>query len=235
MFVWGDEFNDSTLDTSKWQLRNENWWRKDRIHGGYRIRWRWEDDNVSLEDGNLVLTNTRETPFVDADDLVKTTGIDSRGRFEKSYGYFEARIKIAPPENGVHTAFWLNTYRQSRAVEGAVDGAEIDIMESPFTTNHYNVNVHWDGRKLGNSRMPFASMQDGEFHVFAVNWDARAYRFYADGALIHTYKGPGVSHSNQFVILSTGVSWRDGNAHTGTFSNQALVDWVRVWELKDDL
>ena len=76
-YVWGDEFNGTTLDTSKWRLNREASRRGDRLHDGYLIRWRWEDDNVSVQDGNLVLTNTRQTPFEDADDLVMAAGINS--------------------------------------------------------------------------------------------------------------------------------------------------------------
>ena len=232
-YVWGDEFNGTTLDTSKWRLNREASRRGDRLHDGYLIRWRWEDDNVSVQDGNLVLTNTRQTPFEDADDLVMAAGINSKRGFNKTYGYFEARIKIAPTADGIHTAFWLYRSPQSSVTPGGADGAEIDIMESPFVTNHYNIAVHWDGNLGDASRRPL-SLHDGSFHVFAVDWDDQEYRFYADHRLVHTYRGPGVSQSDEYLILSTGASWRHGNAHTGTFPNHAYVDWVWVWELVDD-
>ncbi len=180
-----------------------------------------------------MLTNTRQTPFEDADDLVMAAGINSKRGFNKTYGYFEARIKIAPTADGIHTAFWLYRSPQSSVTPGGADGAEIDIMESPFVTNHYNIAVHWDGNLGDASRRPL-SLHDGSFHVFAVDWDDQEYRFYADHRLVHTYRGPGVSQSDEYLILSTGASWRHGNAHTGTFPNHAYVDWVRVWELVDD-
>ena len=51
-----------------------------------------------------------------------------------------------------------------------------------------------------------------------------------------TYSGTdgGISDSPQFIYLTTELSWKDGNAYTGTFPNEALLDYVRVWAVVDD-
>ncbi len=184
-----------------------------------------------------MLRNTRDPQTSDqTSDLVKAAAIDSKGKFEQTYGYFEASVRIAPTADGMHTAFWLQNDNRDRTaadggVDGPSDGAEIDILESVYVSNHYTLAVHWEGNSHA-ADLEFAPMHDGQFHVFAVAWTPDSYTFYADDQLmVQRYQG--LSHSDGYVILSTGLSWRQGNAHTGTFPNEALVDWVRVYELQD--
>ena len=232
--VWSDEFAGAALDTTKWGFRPERL-RARRKSGGMDIDWRYESDNVSFENGNLVLTNTRTR--VDASTWeVHAAAVASLGIYERTYGYFEARIKIAPVASGVHTAFWLQNYdRDNNAsnggVDGAADGAEIDIMESPYTNNKFDHAIHWDGDHTAYKTVSLP-IHDGQYHVFAVEWNDSEYRFYADGDLTWTYTGEGVSGADEFIILSTGVSWAGGNVPNGTFPNHALVDWIRVYELQ---
>ena len=109
-------------------------------------------------------------------------------------------------------------------------------MESAYVNDRFNHAIHWDrfgDKGQTRSKNVNLTIHDGEYHVFAVEWNENQYKFYADGELTWTYTGEGVSGGNEFIILSTGVSWSDGNAHTGDFPNQALVDWIRVYELQD--
>ena len=235
VLVWSDDFNGTTLDASKWNHRSEAF-RSERRQSGHRIRWRYEHDNVSLRDSYLVLRNTRDPLITDGADLVKAAAIDSKGKFEQTYGYFEASVRIAPTADGMHSAFWLqndNRYRTAAdgGVDGPSDGAEIDILESVYTSDRYVWAVHWEGNSI-HADEGFAPMHDGQFHVFAVAWTPDSYTFYADGQRM-AQTSQGVSHSDGYVILSTGVSWQQGNARAGTFPNEALVDWVRVYELQD--
>ena len=234
VLAWSEDFNGTTLDWSKWNHRSEAS-RGERGHGGHRIKWRYEHDNIGLENGHLVLRNTRQSG--DEYDLVKAAAIDTKGKFEQTYGYFEASIRIAPTRDGIHTAFWLqNDNRNKKAsnggVDGPSDGAEIDILESVYTTDRYAMAVHWDGGRSQVEDTDFPPIHGGQFHVYGLAWTPDSYTFYADGQRKEQMFDV-VSHSDGYVILSTGVSWFAGNAHTGTFPNEALVDWVRVYELVD--
>lgn len=225
--VWNDEFNGNTLDTTKWGSRGENY-RRIRIHDGHIITWRYEDDNVSVRDGNLVLTNTRKQVNANIDELM-AAAVSTRDIFERTYGYFEARIKIAPTSDGTHTAFWLQNSDRPGDVE-------IDIMESAYTRNAFNHALIWGGYSNGSSAGKDVSLpiHDNEYHTFAVDWDESGYRFYADGNLTWNYTNQeALFHDDEYIILSTGASWSDGNVHTGNLPNEALVDWVRVYELRD--
>ena len=234
VLAWSEDFDGTALDWSKWNHRSEAF-RGDRSHNGHRIKWRYEHDNVSIANSHLVLRNTRQ--LGDEYDLVKAAAIDTKGKFEQTYGYFEASIRIAPTGDGIHTAFWLqNDNRNKKAsnggVDGPSDGAEIDILESVYTTDRYAMAVHWDGGRSQVEEAAFPPIHGGQFHTYGLAWTPDSYTFYADGQRKEQMFDV-VSHSDGYVILSTGVSWFAGDAHTGTFPNEALVDWVRVYQLVD--
>ena len=235
--VWSDEFDGTEVDLTKWNRAPEHWNRTERNHGGKRIQSRYEDDNLLFANGNLVLRNTREIPpgdteRFDGDVLVLAASLRSQGKFSARYGYFEARISVAPLPDGIVTAFWLQA-----------DDYEIDIMESARAGDEYSIAIHNRTGPITRSSRGTASVLDmhTEYHVFAVYWYEDGYAFYADGNLTWHYseadgapaEGTMVSPEHHYVILSTGVTWRAGNAYTGTFPNQAKVDWVRVWEIQD--
>ena len=235
--VWSDEFDGTEVDLTKWIKGPEHWNRTERTHGGKRIQSRYEDDNLLFENGTLVLRNTRQIPpedtdRFDGDALVLAATLRSQTRFYARYGYFEARINVAPLRDGIVTAFWLQ----------ATD-YEIDVMESARAEDEYEIAIHDRSSNPTRSSRGTGSvlnMHSG-YHVFAVYWYEDGYAFYADGNLMWHYseedgappEGTMVSSEEHYVIVSTGVTWRVGNAYTGTFPNQAMVDWVRVWEIQD--
>lgn len=227
--VWEDNFDGSTLDATKWGFRTENY-RATRHHDGNTIYWRWENDNVSVANSKLVLKNTRITTSVDT---VLAAAISSMNLFESTYGYYEARIKIAPTADGCHTAFWLQSRTTGSVGDGGSDGAEIDVLESAFLTNRYNTAVHWDGygeyHQSWGTRVE-ANVHDGAYHTYGLEWSPDYYKFYFDGQLKSTYTEIGVSNSLEYIILSTGASWGEGNAHKGSFPNHAYVDYVKVYK-----
>ena len=171
-----------------------------------------------------------------------TARISTQHTYQRKYGYFEASLKIAPTADGIHTGFWMTSplaagHSENGGVEGAADGGEIDILESAFIANKLHHALHWDHggprRRTSASKKANVTLHDGEYHVYAVEWSAGRLRFYVDGNLTWTYTGAGVPDGDEYIILAANVSWRDGNAHTGDFPVEALVDWVKVYELQD--
>ena len=193
--VWSDEFDGDALNDTKWTPRPE------RSHGcvnqhGFQICSRREHDNVAVRDGKLALRNTRKRLSPKSYE-VANAAIWTQDTFQSRYGYFEARVKIPPTKDGCHFALWLQSHltfttSQNGGVDGAADGAEIDILESLFL-DHINPALHWDqltveNRKSASEWLPLR-LNDGRYHVYAVDWNAKRYRFYVDGRLIWTYSG----------------------------------------------
>ena len=176
--VWSDEFDGTSLDTNKWSLWNL----------GPRRQGRNVPEAVEVSDGTLSVTVDR---FFDPDNdryVTTTGGISTRGLFEPTYGYFEARIK---PHTGAGAwfSFWLYSPEFGKYIhDHRRSGAEIDIAEfHRGIQNGTGVQhaLHWDGygefhESLSHHTDLYAT--DSGFHTVAVRWTPEEYVFYVDGA-----------------------------------------------------
>jgi beta-glucanase (GH16 family) len=138
--VFNDEF-DALLDLTKWKVVDFNESNHLRRAGFY------SNDNVFVENGNLVIrTNYQDNGLYGKGwytGWVETSKNTSKNYETPNYvgfnakgGYFETRA-IVPNSVGIWSAFWMmpdnNDYGSEREVlNSALDGAEIDIMESPY-------------------------------------------------------------------------------------------------------
>jgi len=112
--VWNDEFDGTTLDESKWEIPE-----------GPRRDGFWSRKAISLDGkGNLVISALKE------DDKFLDGCVRTRGKFERAFGYYVARIKFQK-EEGHWSAFWMFTPGVGKIGNEGRDGTEIDIMEKP--------------------------------------------------------------------------------------------------------
>jgi hypothetical protein len=135
--IWGDEFNGTELDTDKWnepiaQDRSE-------------CRWEPGQGLVSVSGGDLHLKylSYTEKPGWILGGAVQSKKHDRSILFDRSYGYFEARIKF-PPVLGAWGAFWLMSDTTDFPESGGIDGTEIDIVETaaPNEARQFNAALH---------------------------------------------------------------------------------------------
>ena len=172
--LFEDNFDGSSLDISKWELCPE-WERQ----GGMSF---WDNDMVSLNgEGHLVL----RAEWDEAAGRVNAGAVRTEGLFSASYGYYEASIKF-PYAPGVWGAFWMMCGNVGSEANGAVDGVEIDIIESIGNDwGASNSALHWDGygnahKNVGSGEFKY-DIYDGEFHTFGLERTEDAYIFYVDG------------------------------------------------------
>ena len=241
--VWSDEFNgasDPAIDSSKWlvEVGGTGW-------GNHELQYYTDrPQNVFVRDGALVIRARKEN-FVGHDRVTKnytSARLKTAGRFSQAYGRFEARIKI-PAGQGMWPAFWL--LGDDIGKVGWPACGEIDIMENigkePSTVHG---SIHGPGfvgsvgleapyTLPGNRR--FAD----DFHIFAVEWEPNAVRFYVDQDLYVTRTRadlhPGwkwVFDHPFFVLLNLAVGgdWAGSPDATTVFPRDMLVDYVRVYE-----
>ena len=96
--TFSDEFNDTEIDGSKWWILNSEKSRNSRPGLGIS-NWFWRPNNTWEEDGNLVLRVQKYNA-----NTMTCGSVNSNNRFEKAFGYYETRIKIAQADKGTHTA-----------------------------------------------------------------------------------------------------------------------------------
>lgn len=253
--VWRDEFNGSSLDTSKWGYQEgvkdqygsasgPDYWGNGELQ--YYTR-----DAVSVSDGSLKITATRQQ----TGDRPYTSGrILTRDKASFTYGYFEARMKT-PTGNGMWPAFWMlpqpvNSNTLENEYGGWPANGEIDIMEAKGRLqNTVDTTLHfgkaWNAHDYVTSETTLSSNTD-EWHVYAVEWTADEISWYVDGQKALTVtkdrwwsqdasnQGLSMPFDKPFYILfnlAVGGQYDGGVSPDGSFTSASMyVDYLRVYK-----
>jgi len=229
--AWADEFDGATLDTNKWSYRGLG-----ERHDAVNV-----PNAVSLGGGHLTITTYT------AGGKHYTGMIGTEGKFERRFGYWEARLKFEDA-SGQWSAFWIQTPTFSQLPgDPAKAGMEIDVVEHRAVDRHDKKlsgqaqhTVHWAGSdKAVQSRACLTGDLglDQGFHTYGCEWTETAYRFFVDDKLTWTASAP-VSERNQYVILSSEVedhSWAGsipagGYGSRETSQTRLVADYVRFYE-----
>jgi beta-glucanase (GH16 family) len=240
--VWSDEFNGpngSPVDSSKWvsETGGGGWGNDELEYYTNRL------ENASQQDGSLVIKVSQEK-YTGADGVTRnytSARLKTLGKFSQAYGRFEARIKI-PRGQGIWPAFWMLGDDVDKT--GWPGCGEIDIMENigkePALVHG---TIHGPGYSGANSiGAPYALPGDrrfaDDFHVFAVEWEPDAIRFYVDDHLYETRtpadlpKGAKWVYDHPFFVLlnvAVGGGWPGNPDATTVFPQTMLIDYVRVY------
>lgn len=237
--TWQDEFDGPSLDLSKWSYVTGG-----NGFGNQELEYYTDrPQNLSVEDGVLVIQALKED-YRDAKGVQRgftSARIQTRGKFAQRYGKFEARIKV-PFGQGMWPAFWMMGDGNARWPSNG----EIDIMENigrePSTVHGTLHGPGYSGAQgIG---APFSLPGDerfaADFHLFAVEWEPDAVRWYADGKQYHSVTPASLPPRTKWVYdkpfylllnLAVGGSWPGNPDQTSEFPQKMLVDYVRVYQL----
>lgn len=138
--AFSDEFDGDQVDARKWLDQPPSWG-----------PWTWSRDNTMVKDGKLQLRMTHE-PHTRKNQppLFYKSGI-IRSKLQRTYGYYEARIKGCSLFPGACPAFWI--YSDGKATTGEVRYCEIDFVELQMnelnketgerdSVRHIDMNLH---------------------------------------------------------------------------------------------
>jgi beta-glucanase (GH16 family) len=240
--TWSDEFDQpdgSAPDPAKWKLETggNGWGNRELEYYTNRPK------NAYVEKGNLIITAIKEN-YAGPDGVKReytSARLNTADKFDQKFGRFEARIKI-PYGQGIWPAFWLLGNDIGRL--GWPICGEIDIMENigkePSIVHGTIHGPGYSGDKGIGSPFTF---KDGrftdDFHVYAIEWEPEAIRFYVDGNLYATRtphdlpeNATWVYNHRFFVILNLAVGggWPGNPDKTTQFPQTMLVDYVRVYK-----
>jgi beta-glucanase (GH16 family) len=215
--IWHDEFEGDRLDETKWN-RLGDWKRRD----GY-----WVQDDAYLNGkGSLVLRTRRDG------DRFTCGAINTRGKFEHAFGYFEARCQM-PKQPGHWSAFWLMAAGVNTVGNEGRDGTEIDIVEMPWRDGRLTANLHWDGygpaHKSDGRKFTVAGVTEG-FHTYGLLWLPAEYVFYVDGQEVWRSRAGGVSQVPEFIKLTDEIGTWAGDIRQAKLPDYFEVDYVRVYD-----
>jgi beta-glucanase (GH16 family) len=245
--VWSDEFNGpdgSGPDPARWAIVTN-----DSGYGNNELEYYTDrTSNIREQDGSLVITARHES-YVGKDGQSRdyTSGrIESRGHFALKYGRIEARIKL-PKGQGLWPAFWMLGSDFSHL--GWPACGEIDIMENIGSEpSKVHGSLHGPGYSGGQPlsgmfTLPNQARFADDYHVFAIEWEPRAIRFYVDGTLYETQTPDNVPVGQRWVFdhpfylvlnVAVGGYWPGNPDATTKFPGSMLVDYVRVYRLGDE-
>ena len=225
--VFTDDFDGTEIDFTKWRYAPE-WTRNDYCY--------WSN-SMSVTDGEGHLATKMEW---DAErNSLKSGALWSAADY--GYGYYEASIKF-PQAYGTWGAFWMMC--GDVWAESAVDGVEIDIVESINNQDGiYNHNLHSNYGNLNSlnpTNLYTADIYDGEFHRFGVLRSENGYFFYVDGKIssiapYYIYEPCPVPGRMELTVEAADWAGAGTEECLAQLPSAMLTDYVRVWETMPEM
>ena len=233
--IFDEEFGGDTLDASKWEkvpvmTSGAPNWRQYTSH---------REDLVAVSNGCLVLTGVLND-FSDGDTRKFLCGqIQSNGKFSFKYGKVEIRAKFEN-QSGAWPAMWMMP--QDSIYGGWPNSGEIDITERLNSDAKVYQTAHFGYNNRDSTSGTTATIANGEFNVYGLEWTADAITWSVNGVTTHTYANDGSGYlkwpfdADFYFILSQQLegSWVGQVSDTSTLPVRMFVDYVRVWQRDED-
>ena len=241
-----DEFNKSAnapVDTKKWtaEIGGGGW-------GNQELQYYTNSIDNAYHDGqgSLVIKATKVAPALNLNCWYgqcqySSARLITKGKFDRKYGKFEARVKI-PRGQGIWSAFWMLGNNIDKV--GWAACGEIDILENigREPSKAYGT-VHGPDYSGANSIGGFYALPNNksladDFHVYATEWSDNKIVFYVDGNLYKTITPQDLPAGKVWVYdhpffmilnLAVGGPWGGAPNATTIFPQTMLVDYVRVY------
>jgi beta-glucanase (GH16 family) len=241
--VWGDEFNGTNLDTTKWTAYVGN------DTGGQNV-YSSRTNNVYVANGLLHLVAQQDG----YDGYTYSSGqVRTEFKYWKQYGHIEARMRM-PAGQGFWPAFWMlgtnYDYPTSSSLNWPYCG-EIDVPENAGGlptmvqgTIHYANASGNDTFQTLQYYFPTPGDSVTNFHNYGIQWTSNSIIWQVDGQNVETWTSWGAASGpyvypapfNQpfFFLLQLAVSGASdyGGAPNGStpFPSEVQVDYVHVYD-----
>jgi beta-glucanase (GH16 family) len=237
--IFHDEFNGTTLDTTKWTTCYFNFTVGNGcVHDQNELEL-YRPEDVIVSNGTLKLrAEKRDITASNGKIYHYTSGMVSTGptasnpnhsRFSFQYGYMEMRAKI-PAGQGMWPAFWALPTDRSWPPE--IDVFEI-LGNAPQVINmhyHYVMANGGNGDSGGEWTGPDFS---ADWHTYAVDWEPHAIIWYVDGIERRRYtSAANIVSKPMYLIanLAVGGDWPGPPDTTTPFPSDFEINYIRVWK-----
>ena len=235
-YLWHDEFDGETIDTSKWTFEIGT-----GAGGWGNNEWEYytsRKENAYIKDGVLHIRAQKE----DYEGQKYTSArMITKDKFAFTYGTVEARIAL-PTGKGIWPAFWMLGQNIDEVSWPAC--GEIDIIEAVNTENKIYGTNHWAneaeyatyGNNTGDYRNQKFELDITQFHTYKFTWDEKYIRMFVDDFMYHEIlieNNEGDTeefHKPFFFLLNVAVAgnWPGFEVDDSQFPNEMLVDYIRV-------
>jgi beta-glucanase (GH16 family) len=197
-------------------------------------------ENAALDGHGMLVITARKESYMGRD--YTSARLKTQGKFEHTYGRYEARIRI-PKGQGIWPAFWMLGNDIGSASWPAC--GEIDIMENigkEPTTVHGT--IHGPGYSGGGglgvpSMLPGNAPFADDFHLYAIEWTEDAVRWFVDDTMYGMKQKSDLPNGAKWVYdhpfflllnVAVGGQWPGEPNDTTQFPQTMTIDFVRVYD-----
>lgn len=164
----------SFFDTFEGRLDRERWYISDGWSNGTHQSCVWSDQNVRLVEDKLVLTLSdmprKDHPFSCGE--LQTTAF-------YGYGTYEVRMKAAPANSGMVSAFFTYTGQPHGEIHDEIDFEFIGSRKNSVDASFHSKG---NGGSIVPVDLPFDPRTD--FNDFAFHWTPERLTWYANGRVL---------------------------------------------------
>jgi len=249
-YVWGDEFEGSDLDFTKWSFRKS-------MNGTTKMEVSYDKNVIDVSDGRLKLRAIRfYNPDNPSTEYRVPYGVSSKENMNFTYGYMEVRCRL-PFKTGAWPSFWALSTDTLKGKMSDVFRAEVDVIEVfGNTIVKPHVHKHYDSIKKDTFWGQFKSQSTWEFdpsdkliyeyHTYGCEWTETEIKMYVDGKHYQTFDittsyddNPDMSgyHDPIYLLfnnhLITDDGWQPGTPvekNTKELPMEYFIDYVRVYQ-----
>lgn len=219
VLAFSDEFDNSALDTAKWNTQHWFPWGV----GNGEVQYYKDTDAHIMEHGLLRLKATKETVGERNYTSAMVTSFD---KFSQQYGYWEIRARV-PKGAGLWPAIWM--LKDTQVWDWTKP--EVDIME--FLGNIPNMvsmgRLGADGKNHYEVYYADRDFSDG-FHTYAMDWRPTRITWYVDGVeRSSTISEPATGPMYLIINLAVGGKGPGDPDLTTPWPSYFDIDYVRVY------
>lgn len=233
--IWHDEFSiNGKPDSTKWSFA-----------GRGKADWNClcTDDTTTavVRNGFLFLNGIVSKEASDTAGY-QTGCIQTKGKFSFKYGKLEVRAKLSQGQ-GSWPAIWLLGENGHWPNNGEIDVMEHLNFDSIFYQTMHSYYIDRLGNKNNPKHYATAPFNVGEFNTFGMEWYPDKIDLLINGKKTFSY--PRISNDSSinqwpfdqpfYIILdqALGGNW-PGPVNKKDLPQQMIVDWVRVYQLKNE-
>ncbi len=233
--IWGDEFEGTSLNNSKWSYELGDGCPNLCGWGNNELEF-YKRENGIVKEG-VVILEVKKEKFQNSD--YTSARIKTQNKFSFKYGRIDIRA-VLPRGQGMWPAFWMLGNNISSV--GWPACGEVDIMEMVGGKGRENTvhgNARWDQSgltdKSGSYVLESGTFAD-EYHVYSLVWNEESISWYVDDVRYHTVSilDPDMSefHQEYFIILNLAIGgdWPGNPDATTVFPQRMAVDYIRVFQ-----
>ena len=238
--VWQDEFNNDSLDLTKWsrEIGGHGW-------GNNELQFYTDSDSNSyVENGNLTLKAQVVPQGIGSSKGLRyysSARLRTYGKGDWKYGRIEVKAKVASGQ-GIWPAIWM--LPTDWLFGGWPSSGEIDIMEHvgyDLGVVHGSVHTEAYNHKINTQRSSARKIAnvDTEFHVYSIIWDKDKISFFIDDVQYFLFENdqqgnyktwPFDQRFHLLINIAVGGDWPGNPDNSTNFPRKMLVDYVRVYE-----